>query len=251
MLTILSSHNEIINSLNRSYFNNNLITFNYKKILSRILIIIDPFCIEDIYFTLSPIWKQYLSTNSSDTKLIVMGFMDFSSRNYIDLLKLPDNFEAYLENALPVSADWEIPIDGADMRDYMRRFFEGHGRNSGLSKLNALKQTFNIAYTGLADNSLSVEEIYNDLIIPHGRSEWEELLRRWKYYFPYFEYLPFYPEMVKINDVFSKVSQFFSCEKIERQFFIENSIDRLLDGVYQDLHTIDKSYIRPELYQTE
>jgi len=175
--------------------------------------------------------------------------MDFQSRNYIDLFKLPKDFDEYLENSLSVSEDWEIPIDGADILEYIKRFFAGHGGNSVLSKLNSLRQTFNIAYTGLADGSLSLDEIQNELLFPHGKAEWDELLNRWKNYYPYFEYLPFKPTMEKINKTFADINEFFSYENITKQIFSEKQINERLDNVYTDLHKIDKLYIRPEIYE--
>ena len=250
-LQILSDIHSVYSTLQQTYFTNyktTIININH-KIKYDNLTIIEPFRIDNKYSTISPIWKNYLGINSPNTKLIVMGFMDFQSRNYIDLFKLPKDFDKYLENALSVSEDWEIPIDGADILEYIKRFFAGHGGNSVLSKLNSLRQTFNIAHTGLADGSLSLNEIKNELLFPYGKAEWEELLNRWKNYYPYFEYLPFKPAMGKINKTFADIKEFFSYNNITKQIFYEKQINERLDEVYEDLHNIDKLYIRPEIYE--
>jgi len=177
-----------------------------------------------------------------------MGFCNFQSRNYIDLLNLPKNFKAFVQNALPVSEDWEIPIDCANMLDYLKRFFAGHGGNSLISKLNALRQSFNIAYTQLAQGSVSFKEITETIITPLARPEFEELLTRWKNYYPYFEYLPFYPTMQEINGIILEISEYFACNYPTKNLFLEKAIEQKLNHIHQQLLHIDKPYIRPEIY---
>lgn len=209
------------------------------------IIIIDPFLINQIYFTISPFWKRYLARQAPETRLIVMGFVEYRSRNYIDLLNLPEDFEAFLENAQPVNAEWEIPIDGANMLEYMQRFFEGHGGQSLLSKLNAVMMTFNIACTNLSDGVSSFEEVWHELLRPYGLPEWRELLARWKNYWPYFEYLPFFPTMQEIDAIFSDISAVLSCERLDKSLFLQHSFDEKLSEVHQKLTEIDRLYIRP------
>ena len=180
-----------------------------------------------------------------------MGFRNFKSRNYIDLLNLPKDFNDYVKNALPASADWEIPIDGANMLEYLKRFFEGHGGNSLLSKLNALRQTFNIAYTNISIKANTFDEVWQELLLPHGKPEWEELISRWQNYYPFFEYLPFYHTMKEIDKIFSEISEYFSCEIPEKKIFFEKHFNEKLDKVHEKLISIDKLYVRPELYHEE
>jgi len=180
-----------------------------------------------------------------------MGFCNFQSRNYIDLLNLPEDFETYVENALPVSEEWEIPIDGADMLDYLKRFFEGHGGNSLLSKLNAVRQTFNIAYTQIVNKEATFNEIWNELLLPFAKPEWQELINRWQNYYPYFEYLPFYLAMQEISKKFSEISEFFACINPQEKLFLNQGIDSQLTSIYHKLSEIDRLYIRPEIYREE
>jgi len=179
-----------------------------------------------------------------------MGFCNFQSRNYIDLLNLPKDFNAYVENALPVSADWEIPIDGADMLEYLKRFFEGHGGNSLLSKLNQLKQSINIAQIQIVNKEAVFQEIWKALLLPYAKPEWQELINRWQNYYPYFEYLPFYPTMQEISKKLSEASELFICDKPSEKLFLDLNIDSSLKQIQQQLTEIDKLYIRPEIYKT-
>ena len=196
MINVISNLLQITECLGKYYFLNENIKINNitpDYFLNKVNLVIEPFKIKSIYSTISPIWKRYLAIYSPETKLIVMGFCNFQSRNYIDLLNLPEDFNAYVENALPVSADWEIPIDGANMLDYLKHFFAGHGGNSLLSKLNQLKQSINIAHTQIINKESPFQEIWDELLLPYAKPEWFELINRWKNYYPYFEYLPFYP----------------------------------------------------------
>ena len=100
----LSYFKEISSVLEKHYFNKYNISLNDVSnitiIQSDIIIIFEPFKIDSRYSSLSPIWKRYLTIHSPETKLIVMGFCNFQSRNYIDLLNLPKDFNAYVENSL-------------------------------------------------------------------------------------------------------------------------------------------------------
>lgn len=249
----LSYFNKIYFVLNKYYFAK--FTPRLKRVVNinsvryNTLIIIEPFKIDNKYFTISPIWKRYLSIHSPDTKLIVMGFCDFQSRNYIDLLNLPKDFNAYVQNALPVSEDWEIPIDGADVREYLKRFFEGHGGNSLLSKLNGMRQTVNIARTQIINNDAKFETILNELLLPYAKPEWLELINRWQNYYPYFEYLPFYNIIKEINKKNSEISEFFTCNNPTEELFSTLDIEFSLNKIHKQLTELDKLYIRPEIYR--
>lgn len=252
-ITFLSSSEDILLVLkksNFSKFNINLNTFVNNKLFTSV-ILIEPYLINNIYFAISPIWEHYLAIHSPNTKLIVMGFCNYQSRNYIDLLNLPKDFNAYVENALPVSEDWEIPIDGADMLEYLKRFFAGHGGNSLLSKLNQLKQSVNIAYTQIVNKESTFEEIWQELLLPYAKPEWQELLNRWENYYPYFEYLPFYPTIQEISKIFSEISEFFACINPQEKLFLNKGFDSQLTSIYQKLSEIDRLYIRPEIYREE
>ncbi len=221
--------------------------FDTKLLTPEVLIILEPFRIKNIYVTISPIWKQYLILHSRETKLVVMGFCEFQSTNYIDILNFPMPIDSFLENVLPVSANWELPIDGANMLDRIDGFFEGHGGVSVISKLNELCQTLQIAYTNLKDGSNSFEELKKDLLLPFAVSEWQEVIARWQYSLPLFEYLPFYPTIQEINEIFSDLSENFACFFPQEDLFLATMMDVKLKQVHQKLLEIDRLYIRNSL----
>jgi len=253
-ISAFSYFRDVLIVLNEHYFtkyNNtklNIVsgyTENQTKIIN---IIIDPFLVNKRYFTLAPIWKRYIAVHSPNSKFIILGFKNYQSHNYIDLLNLPKDFIAYLENALTVKEDWEIPIDGADMLEYLKRFFKGHGGNSLLSRLNAVRQTFNVADTQLVTGESDFEYIHNELLLPIGKPEWRELISCWENYYPYFKYLPFYPIINKINANFLKITDFFTCNNPTKILFLRHNFNKMLEDVNQKLVEIDRLYIRPEIY---
>jgi len=245
---------DVANVLIKKYFSyENILDITKKKLdqFSELyhLVIIEPYKVQNIYFTISPIWKRHLAIHLPETKLIVMGFCNFQSRNYIDLLNLPKDFNAYVKNALTVSEDWEIPIDGADMQEYLKRFFEGHGTQSLISKLNRLQTTFNSAETLIKTGEATFQEVQNELLIPFGKSEWDGLIKRWKNYYPYFEYLPFYPQIEEIDKILKEISEFFTCKENKLDLFLKLNGSKKLKKITKDLLEIDRLYIRPEKYQ--
>lgn len=214
---------------------------------NKYFLIVDSYHKLGFYYSISQTWKRYLSLHSPKTKLIVAGFSNYKNSNYIDLLNFPDDFNAFIKNTLPVSDDWEIPIDGENLLDTMLRFFEGHGRESVLSALSSLKQTINMVFTDLS-LGYSFTDIWHQLISSQAKPELEILLHRWLQYYPYFEYLPFYPLIQEINDDFSDLSEIIACNKPDEHLFLNYPLEEKLCRIYYQLVEIDKLYIRPELY---
>jgi len=173
-----------------------------------------------------------------------MGFSEFQSTNYIDILNFPKQVSSFFESALPVRADWQPPIDGANMQDWVERFFEGHGGVSVVSKLTALYQTMDIAYNKLLDGSTTFEEVKANLLVPLAETEWKEIMSRWEYYLPLFEYLPFYPTIQEINEIFSAFIRNFPCFFDQEDLFLETQFDEKLKQVNQKLTEVDRLYIR-------
>jgi len=241
---------EVVHSLQKYYFQFEtpkikfFSAFETKLQSASTIIILEPFRIKNIYFIISPLWKRYLSVHTPDTKLVVLGFCEYQGDNYIDILNFPDDFIARVKNARSVSSNWDIPIDGADMLKWIEGFFEGHGGSSVMSKLNELHQTIDIASQKLIDGSYTFDEIKNDLLLPYAIPEWQELMSRWQYYFPLFQYLPFYPTIQEIQGIFSDLSENFACFFREENLLLKKQINVKIKQVSQKLTEIDRLYIR-------
>jgi len=248
---LLSNSPYFVKALKEHFFNDQKISIEYfyavkdKLHPADILIIQEPFYIKNIFFTISPIWKRFLTKYFPQTRLIIMGFCEFQSRNYIDILNLTMDFNHYLEQALPVNQNWQIPIDGMNIINWIQSFFKGHGGTSIISKLNALRQTFNIVYTELAVGSSTFEDIRNNLLLTHGVPEWKILISIWEHYYPFFEYLPFHPSFQEINEIISEISKSFSCFFPEESLLLKSNLELKLKQIHQKLLEIDKLYIHP------
>lgn len=214
-----------------------------------VLIIFEPVKIGEIYYSVYKVWKRYVEVRFPPSRIIVAGFINHQSHNYIDLLNLPEDFQTFTSNALPVSVDWDIPVECLDLLEKMRSFFEGHGKDSLISQLNKIQQSLNVAYvTAMEGEDDDFQEIRDSLLTPYFIPEWEELRRRWDYYSSFFEYLPFMPVMKSIGKAVNEISVFFSTDHINRDAFLDQHFDDNIRHVIQKLLEIDKDYIRPEIY---
>lgn len=213
-----------------------------------VLIIFEPVKIGGIYYSVYKVWKRYIEVRFPSSRIIVAGFINHQSPNYIDLLNLPEDFQTFVSHALPVSLNWEAPIECADVLERMKQFFKGHGKDSLISQLNKIQQSLNVAYVTAMEKEGDFQEIQDLLLTPYFIPEWEELRRRWDYYSSFFEYLPFLPVMKSIGKAVNEISVFFSGNRINRDIFLNQQFDEKIRHVIQKLLEIDKDYIRPEIY---
>lgn len=213
-----------------------------------ILIIFEPVKIGGIYYSIYKVWKCYLEVHFPSSKIIVAGFINHQSSNYIDLLNLPGDFQTFALHVLPVSLKWEAPIECADVFERMKQFFKGHGKDSLISQLNKIQQSLNVAYVTTMEGEGNFQEIWDSLLSPHFLPEWEKLKGRWNYYYLLFQCLPFLPLMESIDIIFREISVFFSTDHINRDAFLDQHFDDNIRHVIQKLREIDKDYIRPEIY---
>ena len=214
-----------------------------------ILIIFEPVKIRGIYYSIYKVWKCYFEVHFPSSKIIVAGFINHQSSNYIDLLNLPGDFQTFVSHAMPVSSDWKAPVECADVLERMKQFFKGHGKDSLISQLNKIQQSLNVAYVTAMEEEGDFQEIRDLLLTPYFIPEWEELRCRWDYYSSFFEYLPFLPAMKSIGKAVNEISVFFSGNHINRNTFLNQQFDEKIRHVIQKLlQEIDKNYIRPEIY---
>lgn len=251
---IFSNLPEVVQPLKKHYFQETIPFISNSYALPSqwdtvsVFIIVEPFVINHKYCSVSSLWKKYLFIHFPNIKLILMGFLDFQGPNYIDLLNMPKDFHAFVQNALHVGSDYDIPIDGMNCHDAMRQFFKGHGKDSLISQLNKIQQSLNVAYTNLLTGSNDFQEIRDSLLIPYFMPEWKELKRRWDVYYPFFEYLPFFSTMKSIDETFRKISQAINTNDIDENIFLQGHLDDKIATIANQLIQIDKNYIRPEIY---
>ena len=245
MLSVISNSFRIIECLDKNFITNHIIDLNRIKVDDKFYksyLVIEPLNVKSIHVNISTVWKRYLTTHSPESKLVVMGFSKFNSRNYIDLLNLPSCFPTYMKNALPVSEKLDICFDGGNIQEYLKSFFSGHGSNSVLSRLSQLMQSLNIAQTQIVSKESSFRRIWNELLLPYAKPEWVELIKQWNNYYPFFEYLPFYPEIQEIDRKISTISELFSCPQSSETLFSKLDISSYLNIIHDQLLKINKKY---------
>lgn len=233
--------------------NNNIIEYDNNSLTKfdniQNFFICEPFLINKTYYSISLIWKNYFINNYPDTKLITLGFCNYSNFNYIDLLKIPNDFNKFMDAALTSSSYYDIPIDGANIQNELNDFFQGHGRKSVISCLNALQQSINpVQTTILADDNSDFDLLWIDFIKKFAEPELKELVARWNSYLPYFEYLPFYNVITNINVKLRELLGFLSLEKTTKRDFLKLDIHNTISKISTTLNDIDRLYIRPEIY---
>ena len=251
---IFSNLHEVVQPLEKYYFQETIPFISNSCALPSewdqvsVFIIVEPFVINQKYCSVSSLWTKYLSIHFPNIKLILMGFLDFKGLNYIDLLNMPKDFHQFIENALPVSSDYDIPIDGLNCHDTIIQFFKGHGKDSLISQLNKIQQSLNVSYANLLIGTSDFKEILDLLLMPYFMPEWKELKRRWDVYYPFFEYLPFFSTMKSINETLKEISQVISATNIKKNTFLNGHFDDKIVSISNQLVQIDKHYIRPEIY---
>ena len=251
---IFSNLPEVVQPLEKHYFQETIPFISNSYALPSewdsvsVFIIVEPFVINHKYCSVSSLWKKYLSIYFPNIKLILMGFLNFQGPNYIDLLNMPKDFHAFAQNALPVSSDYDVPVDGMNCHDTMKQFFKGHGKKSLISQLNKIQQSLNVAYVNLLTGSSDIQESRDSLLMPYFMREWKELRWRWDIYYPFFEYLPFFSTMKSIDETFRKISQAMKAKDINEDTFLNGHFDDKIGSISSQLVQIDKLYTRPEIY---
>ena len=213
-----------------------------------ILVIFEPVKIGEIHYSIYKVWKRYFEIHFPLSTIIVMGFVDHQSSNYLDLLNLPADFQAFVASALPPGADWDVPIECMDALKSMRQFFRGHGEVSLISQLNKIQQSLNVAYVTVAEREKNFQEIKDSLLIPYLLRELGNFRIRWDNYCKLLKYLPFFPVMESIDAQFTEITDFFQTGDINGPDFLDQHFDDSIRQVMNELRKVDRTYIRPELY---
>jgi hypothetical protein len=89
--------------------------------------------------------------------------------------------------------------------------------------------------------------LWQELVIPYALPEWKELEKRWEFYYPFFEFTPFYQDIQRIDTELKKTARVFTERLPDEAEYKKLSLSLTLQKIYDKLHEIDKLYIRPEI----
>ena len=211
-----------------------------------VLILQEPIVINNNYLSVSLCWKRYLKLHSPKIVLIIAGIGEISDVNYLDLLQLPKDIQAFIENARQVEEEW-IPktTGGIDVARKLNRFFEGHGDESFTDELYKMLRICKIAKDELTIHKTDFESVKNELLLanklPH---KWNVLQSRWQFYMPYFKGLPFFKHFQALDEILQALAPFFAGDcKREDLFWKTDCVERL-ETLKSGLEKIEANYAR-------
>jgi len=180
-----------------------------------------PIKVYEEYIYYGEIWKAYLLHQKIEVKLIEVGFGPVHSKNYLNLLELPNQLEGVLHNAESIKMTALQPFSvGIDLREKMKRFWDGHGKESVGEVLYKIKRKIHLIDRELERGDWAykkiIETYFDDNYI---QQQWQKFINRWNYYAPYFKYSPFCHKFTNINQIISSIHPFFKDDFNEEQFF--------------------------------
>lgn len=208
------------------------------------------------YSVVSPIWHRYLLKNNPKAKILHLGVTHHSSNmsNYINLLELPSDFDAFLAqaqcaNTFPFEAlkedtykdHWreKIAIYGTDAINRTRLFLKGHERSqneNNLSKpLADLNMCLNILCWHLREGrdwQTTVDRFLNN----KTREVWQRLQEHWQHHQRDLELTPFFAAIANIQEQMQKIDEFMSTPINE--LTPEQVLQILPDNYTQNIRTI-------------
>lgn len=196
------------------------------------------------------IWRQFLALEHPKKRLAVAGVEAVEHHNYLDLLDLPRNFSVFFDNLIAVDDPaWKpLETEAIEMREKLRRFYEGHGKESvtyTLSKINR-KMAALVQQLKEVDYQQAWKEIFEPLegeTVAYTEAKWKELHRRWGHYACFFQYLPFKEEMEEVGRRIEHISPFFENNCREEALYTRLESKRNINRIIEILDTIKRRYV--------
>ncbi len=186
-------------------------------------------------------WKKYLQVEHPQVKLVTVGIQKAAHPNYIDMLRLPTDFQSFLAQAQPSERDWApVNTGGLDMQEKLHRFFEGHGTDSVDQIFASLKMSINIF-----KDQIQAGDIFSNIRAEYDGYQnfietWRILKNRFSNYYPFFQCLPFFFLFQKIYNFIPKINIFFEDESEMDVNFKALQIYEHIEEIYNILNEVKK-----------
>lgn len=249
-------NNELIKPKLKAYFEEQNIafrTYNFQKEKPKqvpYLLIVEPFRIREDYYSIHKIWQTYfVKQGFTEMKIIVAGFYECSCNNYLNLLKVPNNFWDWKEILLSLENGWCIGDTGfnREVTRPMKNFFKGHDQRSLFQKLNYWQQSVkNIHYAIQGEINKTYAQAIKR-IFPLARRQWIEFQNRWRNYHIFFTCCPFALEKKSIIRLLNQIGPYFEATHPSEELFYEVKCMESLEQIRNELKKMD-GYVRPEIY---
>lgn len=204
-----------------------------------VFFLFQPFWCKDRFVSCAANWKLYLGKKQGDVKLITVSLDTADHTNHLCLLDLPTDWRAFIESALPCSANWRLAPEVADIDNLLFTFYEGHGHDSVRALLTPLRNALQTI-----EREMQQGEAYEDILAqaPNAANlpEFWRLFRiRWQYYYEYWQYLPFFPMFETANRLIEYIHPYFFENLSDETSFRDlncweniNQIKKIIDECY-------------------
>jgi hypothetical protein len=212
-----------------------------------VIFLFSPQKIEEGYIALEEVWRRYLSLHAPDCKLVGVGFAPLEESNYLDLLKLPADLDFFLSSAQTVK---DLPIyedrDGIDVRNRLKRFYDGHGTGEDNVITWFLKAYSDLKYAHqeIQNNKTPLDQAYPkedaDMLLQY----WDIFMKRWDRAQNLFPFLPFFELIEKKYILITEISLLLALE-LERD---ENWINALVEPMHSLIELSKKVYNQYVIY---
>jgi hypothetical protein len=217
--------------------------------------LIEPTDIQGKWYSVFPIWIDYLTINDLNPKVIIFHYSQKESLNLNPFfINIADNrrpFYKKLNSILSMGnlsiGDHNFCYDTAPITDILKDFFKGHGEESLVSVLTSIGNGLDMGPKLVLSDDYSVDECIQELIIKRELPRrWNEFKEGYGKYLAYFRYTPFFKEIQGLKDYFRKVDAYLQNIPKTKEAFIQARISEEIRKARVILEDIDRKYIGSE-----
>lgn len=205
----------------------------------------EPMKLRQQYYFVTDLWQRYFAYHQPEVKVIGFGYHQEEDNNYLNLFELPADGASILSKFM--EADKNIIFrkgKGENIRNRIKKFFEGHGDQSVTDELDKVLRIIQMAHDEMKIHQESYDFIHRELFMPNALSaKWELIKNRWSFYRPYFESTPFYQEIEALWNLLQKLSPFFDGNCEEELLFWDLDCIHCLKNLKTGLSEIEKIYV--------
>lgn len=198
-ITYLADTDDRITDDLLSYFKNlgfHLVQYQFDKHPSEVFLVFSPLWNGSQYLSVEGVWACYLAKDFPNTKMVVAGSIQSDNPNYVNLLRMPEDWIFFLEKA-PVAAHFKpespVFVGGVDMVKRLKQFLSGHGNESMAEACGSLRYKLDLLVKPLErdENGSMAQKIIQIMHDDTTQERWRAVRTRWLNHSPFFQFLPF------------------------------------------------------------
>ena len=174
------------------------------------IILIEPYKLQNEYYQIHDVWKQYLNATYPEITLLILSFSKIDHPNHIDILDLPSDLMGKIQNAMPTKREWIISGQGRRISTRLSVLFKTHGLESILDLLSNLNQSINLLTVFSVEVNRSTTESNFHEIRKIACQDTLKAVEKIDGYFPYFKILPFYSQIKGMMNLLYEIGEILS-----------------------------------------